>query len=156
MPELSKPLQGLRNENLLKTSKTSHTDFTLSSKAAHLEKIPLPSIKCALEITNTSFNDKVVYTIDNGIHYYPLVIFFKKKAPVFFPPEPHLNNGGHFSLSDAGVPPEVNLSARGQNEERENRKVWTPCSTSPALLLISTYMPRFSAPQAGESVISMN
>lgn len=31
-------------------------------------------------------------------------------------------------------------------KQRENRKVWTPCSTNPALLLISTYMPRSSAP----------
>lgn len=51
-------------------------------------------------------------------------------------------------LSVAGVPAEVNLSARGQNEERENRKVRTPCSTSGVLLLISTYMAQSSAPQA--------
>lgn len=60
----------------------------------------------------------------------------KKRPPVFFPPEPHLNNGGLlFSLSDAGVPPEVNLSAWGRKEERENRKVRTPCSRKARLQL---------------------
>jgi len=61
-----------------------------------------------------------------------------------------------FPFFDAGVPPEVNLSALGQNKERENRKVWTPCSTNPALLLISAYKPRSSAPQADVSVIFLN
>ena len=73
--------------------------------------------------------------------------FFLQKFPVFFPLAPRLNNGGYFSLSDAGVPPEVNLSALGKNKEGKNRKVWTPCGKSPALLLISTYMPRSSAHQ---------
>lgn len=100
-----------------------------------------------LQIMNKGLNDKVV-CIDTAIYSYQLVIKNRERpCSLFF----YLNNGvapPPSRLSAAGVPAEVNLSARGQNEERENRKVRTPCSTSGVLLLISTYMGQSTAPQA--------
>ena len=89
-------------------------------------------------------SDKAVYVIAIAIHYYSLVIYLKKekeKKDCFLSTEVPFEQWRPFSLSDAGVSPKVNLSARGQNEEKENRKVWIHCSTSMAILLISTYMP---------------